>query len=455
LIEPRARKGRKKMKKRILASALALTMVASVFTGCGSGSSGSSSSSSRNTTDFSSDQLMQNFKTNQAINTTDNITLLVWESKNGPDEFIQKAGEKFHQLYPNITIKYENVESTDANSRIVLDGPAGNGADLFATAHNNIGVMASGEVIYPVPDTEKDIVSSSCTASALAGATLNAADGTSTLYGYPVSTETYALFYNKKLIQEANVPKTMGELVEYIKSFDTSTGVKPFLLDAGNAYYSVMFTSTKDNHLYGPEGNDITDTHMVSDDAVAQLEDFKALSAAIAMPAEDISYSTNDGLFKSGMLAMEVSGAWNIRSFEEAGIDFGITAIPALTNSGEAPANFMGVRCMFVSNYSEHKPEAVAFAEFLMTKEMQQLRCELTTTMPARDDVLDSIADESIKTYLNGLNEQLQHSYPMPNMSQASLFWTAFGAAYANIWNGSATDVRAELTTADGSATKK
>ncbi len=453
MIEQKARKGRKKMKKRILASALALTMVASVFTGCGSGSS--SSSSSRNTTDFSSDQLKESFKTNQEINTTDNITLVVWESKNGPDEFIQKAGEKFHEIYPNITIEYENVESTDANSRIVLDGPAGNGADLFATAHNNIGVMASGEVIYEVPDSEKDIVASSCTASALAGATLSAADGTNKLYGYPISTETYALFYNKKLIQEENVPKTMAEMVEYINNFDTSSGIKPFLLDAGNAYYSVMFTSTKDNHLYGPEGNDIKDTHMVSDDAVTQMEDFKALSNAIAMPAEDISYSTNDGLFKSGMLAMEISGAWNIRSFEEAGIDFGITAIPALTNTGEAPVNFMGVRCMFVSNYSEHKPEAVAFAEFLMTKEMQQLRCELTTTMPARDDVLDSISDESIKAYLSGLNEQLQYSYPMPNMSQASLFWTAFKAAYSNIWNGSATDVKAELTTADGSATKK
>ena len=115
----------------------------------------------------------------------------------------------------------------------------------------------------------------------------------------------------------------------------------------------------------------------------------------------------------------------------------------------------MGVRCMFVSDYSKHKPEAVAFAEFLMTKEMQQLRCELTTTMPARDDVLDNIKDEKIKNYLSGINEQIKYSYPMPNIAQASLFWTAFGTAYANIWNGDAADVKTALSEADSAATKK
>lgn len=126
-----------------------------------------------------------------------------------------------------------------------------------------------------------------------------------------------------------------------------------------------------------------------------------------------------------------------------------------MTGYSNPPANFMGVRCMFVSAYSEHKAEAAAFAEFLMTKEMQKLRCELTSTMPARDDVLDMIDDPEIKEYMEGLNKQIAYSYPMPNMAQASLFWTAFASAYSNIWNGETTDVQKELDTADKSATKK
>lgn len=436
----------KDMKKRILASALVITMAATAFTGCGR------KSTATEVTKFNVADIK--FETQQEVNTTDKIELVVWESLDGPDEFIEEAGKYFTQLYPNITIRYVNVESTDANAKIVMDGPGGNGPDLFATAHNNAGVMAAGAHIEPIPDSEKDIVAASCTASALQGATLNMADGSSTLYGYPVSVETYALFYNKALISESEIPATMEDLVTYINGYNNGK-VQPFLFDAGNAYYSVMFTSTPDNHLYGPSGNDITNTYMNTEAAVNQMADFKALAEAIGQKAGDIDYKHNDALFGSQELVMDISGAWNIKTFEENGVDFGIAPIPAMSGTSTPPTNFMGVRCMFVSAYSTHKPEAIAFAEFMMTKEMQQLRCEITSTMPARDDVLENINNDKIKDYMDGLSKQIEHSYPMPNMSQASLFWSAFASAYSNIWNGEVTDIQEELNKADKAATKK
>lgn len=437
------------MKKRILSVALVTAMATTMLAGCGAGKTESKHSDV--------DVKSIDFKTNQTVNTTDKIELTVWESSAGPDEFIKLAGEYFNELYPNITVKYVNVESTDANSKIVLDGPGGNGPDLFATAHNNAGVMASGANIEPVPEEDAEIVASSCSPQALQGATLNKADGTSTLYGYPVSVETYALFYNKDLIKEEEIPKTMADMVTYIKNYKNGN-VQPFLFDAGNAYYSVMFTSSPTNHLYGETGNDITNTFMNTDEAITQMADFKALAEAIGQKTGDIDYKHNDSLFGGGELVMNVSGAWNIKTFEADGINFGITSIPSLTGSTSAPSNFMGVRCMFVSAYSKHKAEATAFAEFLMTKEMQKLRCELTSTMPARDDVLELIDDTEygkIKEYMTGLNKQISCSYPMPNMAQSSLFWTAFASAYSNIWNGTTTDIKAELNTADKAATKK
>ena len=355
------------MKKRILSVALVVAMATTMFTGCGK-------KSDKEVKNAVSDIDVKSidFKTNQQL-TSDKVELTIWESSAGPDKFIEAAGECFTKLYPNITIKYVNVESTDANSKIVLDGPGGNGPDLFATAHNNTGVMAASASIAPIPDSEKEIVSSSCSASALAGATLNKADGTSQLYGFPVSVETYALFYNKDLIKEEEIPKTMSDLVTYIQNYDKKDGIQPFLFDAGNAYYSVMFTSTPTTHLYGENGNDIKNTYMNSKESVAQMADFTALAKAINQKSGDIDYKHNDSLFAAGQLVMNVSGAWNIRTFEESGINFGITSIPALTGSTNPPTNFMGVRCMFVSSYSKHQPEAIAFAEFLMTKEMQAL----------------------------------------------------------------------------------
>lgn len=445
--EPYGSERQEEMKKRILSVAMVVTMAATVFTGCGN------SGSKTKTTKFNAKDI--DFKTNQEI-TKDKVELTVWESSAGPDEFIKQAGEYFTELYPNIKIKYVNVESTDAQGKIALDGPGGNGPDLFAGPHDTMGVMSASATIEPIPDSEKEIVKASCNESAFQGATLNTAEGTSQLYGFPVSVETYALFYNKDLIKEEEVPKTMEELLTYMENFkkDHSSDVQPFLFDAGNAYYSVMFTSSPTNHLYGENGNDIKNTYMNTSEAVAQMADFVALSKAINQKSGDIDYKHNDALFGAGQLAMNVSGAWNIKTFEENGINFGITSIPSLSGSENPPTNFMGVRCMYVSSYSKHKPEAIAFAEFLMTKEMQQLRCELTSTRPGRDDVLENVNDEKIKAYMEGLNKQLAYSYPMPNMSSASKFWTAFASAYSNIWNGEVTDIQAELNAANKSATK-
>lgn len=435
------------MKKKILSVALVAAMATTMFVGCGKKNTGADIDGI--------DVNAIDFKTGQQI-TTEKITLTVWESSAGPDEFIKAAGECFQKLYPNISINYVNVESTDANSKIVMDGPGGNGPDLFATAHNNMGVMAAGANIEPIPAEDVEIVKASCSEAAMQGATLNAADGTSTAYGYPVSVETYALFYNRALIKDEEVPTTMEGLLTYMEGFKANhkSNEQAFLFDAGNAYYSVMFTSTPTVHLYGDNGDDIKKTYMNTPEAVAQMDDFVKLSKAINQKAGDIDYKHNDSLFGDGSLAMNVSGAWNIKTFEENGIDFGITAIPSLTGSDVPPTNFMGVRCMFVSAYSKHKPEAIAFAEFLMTKEMQKLRCEITSTMPARDDVLELIEDNKIKEYMTGLNKQLAYSYPMPTMAQASLFWKPFASAYSNIWNGEVTDIQKELDTADKAATK-
>jgi len=436
------------MRKRILACALVTTLVASMFTGC------ERRTTTRETSSFEADKI--EFNTNLDINTEDKIELVVWESKDGPDNFIKEAGKYFEELYPNITITFKNVESNDANSKIALDGPAGVGADLFATAHNNAGGMAAANLIEPVPDSEKDIVKASCTDAAYQGATLFTSDGSETLYGYPVSVETYAIFYNRELISDEEVPTTMADLVQYIKDYDNGD-TQPFLFDPSNAYYAVMFTSTDQIHLYGETGNDIHNTYMNSDESIAQMEtDFVALAEAINQKAGDISYKNNDALFEKGQLAMDVSGAWNINVFEDAGIDFGITSIPSMTGSTTAPASFMGVRCMYVSKYSEHPTEAAAFAEFLMTKEMQQLRCEITQAMPARDDVVDLLNSKKyakLKDYLNGLSKQLEYAYPMPGMQEAAYFWSAFGSAYTNIWNNKG-DVKAELDMANEKATQ-
>ena len=364
----------------------------------------------------------------------DTVTLKVWESLQGPDEFIKQAGAEFTKQNPNVKIEYINVELGDAASQIALDGPAGTGPDVFAAPHDKLGELVSGGHVLAVADK------AGVTANVLDNAiTASTYDGT--LYGYPVATETYALYYNKALITDP--PKTWDEVISFSKQYNADNpGKYGFVMDVGNAYYTFLFTTSQDNRLFGPEGTDTENTNINSPASVAGMKQFQGLREALNVPAADLDTASVDALFASGDAAMHISGPWNVKNFTDAGIDFGVTTLPALTGSTDPAASFAGIRTMIVSSYSDHPEEAAAFAEFLTTKAMQQLRADIT----------GALASSSSKiTYENpvvgGFGEQMPYAFPMPSIPQMGKFWDAMNSASANIWNGA--DVQTELNAAD------
>ncbi|MDR0670414.1 MAG: maltose ABC transporter substrate-binding protein [Treponema sp.] len=359
-----------------------------------------------------------------------NVELLVWESANGPDEFIKQAGEAYTSLHPNVTIKFANVGLRDSVRQIALTGPAKVGPDLFAAPHDRLGELVTNGHILPAAnaDSIKDNLLDAC----LTATTYNGVQ-----YGYPVSAETYALFYNKVLIHESEVPKTWTSMINYIKNFDVE-GKYAFLMDVGNAYYSIIFTTKGGNRLFGPDGTDTKNTNLNSESAVAGMEFFQSIRQVLSVPAADISTSLADDIFRTGNAAMYISGPWNVRRFVGAGLDIGIAPLPSLPGENTPAASFSGTRVMFVSAYSSHPDEANDFGAFLASPRMQQLRANITNTLPAIDVPTSN-------PYAAGFVEQLKYAFPMPSVPSMTKFWDAMNAASANIWNGA--NVKLELDT--------
>ena len=410
------------MRKRFLASALVAVLGCVTVAGCGSKDTSNNNSSADNKANDSSSA--------SGDLTTDDITLTVWESTLGPDKFIEQAGEAFTELHPNIKIEYVNVEVGDSTSQIALDGPAGVGPDLFAAPHDKLGELVSGGYVLPTADadTVKDEVLSSYS-SALTY------DGT--MYGYPVSAETYTLFYNKDLIDEADVPTTWDDLKTFAKDFnDKNSGKYGFMMNVGDGYYSIIFTTSNDNRLFGADGTDTENTNINSEASVEGMEFFQGLKDILDVPSADLATATCDGAFANGDVALYITGLWNVSNFEEAGINFGVAPLPSLPGNDEPCASFSGTRAMFVSAYTDHQAEAEAFAQFLLTDEMQKLRFELTGSLPAISCDVDS-------PYIEGFLKQLDYAFPMPSIPQMTKYWDAMNAASANIWDGA--DVKTEL----------
>jgi arabinogalactan oligomer/maltooligosaccharide transport system substrate-binding protein len=356
------------------------------------------------------------------------VELTVWESTNGPDEFIKQAGETYTALHPNVTVKFVNVELGDSVNQIALDGPAGVGPDLFAAPHDRLGELVTNGHILTTADP-------GAINSRILGACLTATTYNGKQYGYPVSAETYALYYNRAFVKDNEVPKTWEEMVAYMKNFKVQ-GKYPFVMDVGNAYYTVLFTTKGGNRLFGASGTDTKNTNLNSAAAVEGMKFFQSMRQILNIPATDINTSVADGAFQSGSAAMHISGPWNVMNFVNAGLDIGIAPLPSLPGENTPAASFSGTRVMFVSAYSDHPEEANDFGAFLVTPEMQQLRAKITNTLPSIDTVTDN-------PYAGGFVEQLKYAFPMPSIPPMAKFWDAMNAASANIWNGA--DVQKEL----------
>lgn len=369
------------------------------------------------------------------------IVLKVWESGNGPDEFIKQAGAAFTAKNPNIEIRYEHVGVENAAGQLNFDGPMGIGPDLFAAQHDNLFDLVSKELILPVANPEK--IKELLLDISIKGATYEG-----TMYGYPVSTETYALYYNKALISEDELPKTWEDLAKWSKEFsEKNPGKYGFVLDVENPYYTIVFASGKGNRLFGENGDDLSSSYLNTPEAIEGMKIFQNLrKSCIDCPSGDLAGGVVDSLFASGSVAMHMSGPWYLEYFANAGIDYGIVPLPSMPGETTPSASFSGVCCMFVSAYSEHPEEAAAFAEFLLSEEMQLLRYELTGG--ALPSIPTDIEDEFALPFLN----QMKYSYPMPSCDEMTRFWDVFRSASSNIWNGS--DVKTELDAAEKTITK-
>ena len=359
------------------------------------------------------------------------VTLKMWESDGPERQFMEWAAAEYTKDHPNIEIIYEPVGSPDARAKIELDGPAGVGADIFVAPHDHVGALVQGGHVLPVADTS--FINDFADAARIAGTY----DGK--LYGYPLAIETYALFYNKDIIQDP--PKTWDEVIEFAKTWnDKSQNKYALVWGVGNAYYSYMFMAAYGTSLFGPNGSDKNQHGINAPATVKGLKYFQDLRAKILdVPSADMTDDFCNSAFEAGTAPMVITGPWKISDFNKTVKNYGVTTLPGF-GDGKPATSFSGVRIAFVSAYSKHVAEAEDFAKFLMSKTSLEKRFEITNQIPPRKDIV--ITDP----LSNGILAQAQYAFPMPTIPEMGTYWSAMGAAYGGIWDGD--DVQKDLDAA-------
>ena len=363
------------------------------------------------------------------------VTLTIWESIGGPDEWIRQAGAAFTAIHPNITIEFVHVELGDTTNQIMLDGPAGVGPDMFAAPHDRLGDLRVGGHVATI--------SQGYLADILEGSRLAVTYG-GQAWGFPISAETYGLFYNRDLIDTP--PTSFEDVIAFSRDFNAANpGQFGFIMDVGNAYYTILFTSSHGNMLFGPDGTDTTNTMLNTADSVAGMQAMFSLREILPVASGDLDTGTVDAIFASGNAAMHITGPWNFSPFTDAGLNFGVTTLPSLPGNNSPAMSFSGTRVMFVSAYTLNTAAAELFGQFLITYDMQRLRYDITGALPTLSMELGG----EFGPLATGMLGQMEYAYPMPSIPEMGRFWDVMNAASANIWDGDGTNIQTELDAAN------
>jgi arabinogalactan oligomer / maltooligosaccharide transport system substrate-binding protein len=360
--------------------------------------------------------------------------ITVWESGGKEGDFIKWIGQKYEKKYAkfNVKVKFSPIELTKIVNKMQIAVQGGHAADVFVLPHSDLGQAINAGIVMPnlvcVDYIRNNFIESAVNASI-------GSDGK--FYGFPLSIETIAMFYNKKLLKKP--PQTFEELIKIGTPFtNRDKNQYGLYFDMANFYYANAFFAMEGGYVFGNNGFNINDIGLNSAGSVKGLEDILTLKPICVKipPGKDQADSPMIGLFSEGKVMAIITGSWDITRLQNANVDFAIIPLP--TFKGMHPLTFSGLRLMAVNPSSKYKKAAQLFAEFCMSKDNQKKRFEITKQIPV-DKSLINIPGIKNNPLVKPFMEQAKYSKPTPAIPEMKLVWDPMIPAVIDAWTGKMT----------------
>ncbi len=342
----------------------------------------------------------------------------------------------------SLVSKYQQLSGKEVNALMVpfdaLQGkfqtmaPQGQGPDVVVGPADWIGSFSVQKLIEPI-----DSFVSEENKSGFITTVLNACKYDNNLYGLPESYKVVAMIYNKDLLPEP--PKTTDEMIEKGKEFTIEEeSMYGLVYDKGNFYYHIGW-------IGGFGGSVLDENNNPTFDSQAQVNavDFvKSLQEGEnkIMP-EEVDYNVMMTLFNEGLAAMIMNGPWVIGDLLESGINFGVTRIPMVSETGKWPAPAVGPEVMMMSSHSKDKAAAYDLIKFLTSADAQAEMAEVGH-LPSRSEVYEyrTVKRSRVYEYINGFKKQAEVGSPMPTAPEMSAaVWSNGGTMLSQVISGTKT----------------
>lgn len=376
------------------------------------------------------------------------VEITVWLDDEG-GEYAKALIEAFNQTPEgkDITVIFRHEGTVESRDRLKTYGPTGGGADVFQFPHDHIAPAILEDLVFALPESTRELVESRSHEIGAQIAKAQYDDTTNTygpgseaverLFAMPTSVESVGLYYNKKLISEEDVPKTMEDLIAKAEVWNQQLlddGSGRTNLEAGRPYFttsshwadSYFMQGFYSAHGYQPFGETLDDKNNVgfeSDEMKSALTWFRdELKPIVSGTASETD--GQGGNFEAGLIPLIIAGPWNIEAYLKASdvIDLGVAPMPTI--AGKASNTYAGAIMTAVYKYSKNRNAAVKFVEFLNSDKAMELLYKHKGKLPAlKPELLSNIQGVSQDKLLMAMSEQLKTSIPMPTIPEVQHYW--------------------------------
>jgi len=322
------------------------------------------------------------------------------------DELIKN----FEAANPDITVKQTTFPYDDYQTKVIAAHVAGNGPDVLQFYYGWLDKFQQGGVlqpldpaVFPNAEIEKDFFP-----------IVSAISRDGKYYGLPTAVRSLALFYNKKLLDEAGItepPQTLDELVADAKKTVktdgggniTSEGITLDPAGQDHQWWRDVLVRQFGGVPYDDKGNVAYD----DDAGLKALTWYTDLATKEKVGALGFM-DEGQAAFKGGLAAFTVDGTFRLGSFKPiTDFEWGVT---------ELPANAEGVRSNFASFFAngisadvtgEKKAAAEKFLQYVTSPEAMQIWLKTVGELPARREAAlteENLADPIYAPFLKGLD---------------------------------------------------
>ena len=320
-----------------------------------------------------------------------NLVLISWYDERDA-ALARKHIDEFEKLHPDIKVDLEILPWGRMMDKLMITTAGGRPPDVSMVCSAWFAPLAAKGVLVPIDDYVKD---TSFDIGDFYETALEDCRYDGKLYSIPISIDSYAMYYNKKIFDEAGVPYPKGDwdfndLVAMGKKLSKDTNGDGRLdqwctaVNSDPAFYV--------NYLYGFGGNYLSPDKkrclMSSPEAVEACQFMVDMICKykISPNADDAANMNADKLFTQGKLAMVARGSWAAdsvysREGKAVGLEFDVAPMP---RGPRGRGSIFFTNSYAVLERSKHKKEAWLLTQWMAEPTLQQAAIHNTQGIPAR-----------------------------------------------------------------------